>query len=361
MGITEEQLSETCYLIENKILYFSIVALHYGAYLIALLFSIYGVYKFASSSSEIVKKLKIVSSLGIIFWITSDTTMIINFYLSDASHSCIVSSESDNWLSIQHILFIITAQFIEYGYCTLIYSFGLRLEYAFVDTMFEPSQNYKKLIKYGSSLILFNNIAGSLAYLVHLNTISGVLFVFQSLLFVILSIVIVKTIINKMISVMLFVAGEQISKDTSKHISCIDKNKSITAQGKQDAFNSTMMELVVRLTVLYTFAFLSTILLILFVIVDNIISLRATEYRNLMNFIIRLVFICEQICNCICLVYQNKFAQQLYHKNCCICHSMVEKCCLQRANKQLTQAKQLHLSRLDQIQTVSNSIEQEDH
>ena len=288
------------------------LTLHASICVFALAFAYVSIFKYYLNSS-IVKSLKMISLFGCIIWLINIISWLINWCFG--AFNC---TNPAHWLLFTLSFYTVCiTNFI--GYFTIIICFFMRLIKSFDNSMFEISIYKQKLITILIITSCMLAILSILCFIINIFIIGYILFAFGLIIYIVISILILKLMINQMF--------QFISLFNSN-----DNDIEMKINQNQDKMKNETFELIVKLIVLYSISLFSTLIIILFQIFLAILV--RNEYYSIGNivniYICRLIYISEAIINCICLLFQNKIAIKLYNKYCVVCHSLFKKYYMKR-------------------------------
>ena len=335
-----------------------LAACHYGVAMIGIAINLLAIYKYYSAfrKKSLTKELALVTIFAAVFWLLALIGFTLTWHIS-----CVIGSfyDSPNY-SLSSALAIYPNIL---GYTCFYISVALRLIQGFKDSMFAMSDKFVKRFHVSVGLGLFLIIANIIPRLfiaskntiiAHQLTLISVFIAF--ILYIIFSIVLVKTLITKCIQFHSFMVsdGDQIQitqipvrgAHTSNNgdgakingdpvNSGGDTTETTHRKKKPDTFNrmaQQLQKMVIKLTVLYSITFVHSMLLACFLFVLLIINTWFVGQRiaAIIPFFHRLLFMIDINISSLCNFLQNDFASNFYGKCCKVCDNFIANRCVRR-------------------------------
>ena len=245
-------------------------------------------------------------------------------YLTD--RACLFSN-CDEMHDASLIIAIYATSFAYFGF---ILSFTLRLVNLFQGSAFEIAQIVKRIIQattiFGFCLIFCSAILYTIyVYFQVYGTwfISMILFCFCLILYIVVSIILLKLMINKIDMFTQFTAennGDSINNSGN----CFDDKKKVQIETYFDRLTK-------RLIVLYSIALFSSLIfecvLIIVFCLDTIGTTNGTFYNIFFEYF-RLLLMIDTIINSACLLLQSQNAAKEYYQICIHCQKCIIPCCM---------------------------------
>ena len=262
------------------------------------------------------------------------------------------------------------------GYLGFILIFILRLVNLFQDTAFEIPINTRKIIQLiiaFDTLILF---CSAILYTIWVyfqvrNTwfIAIVLFFFCLILYIIVSVILLKLMINK---IQMFT---QFTTETNININCNNTNTDGKFSGiakyndmggdnhfdekKKVQISIYFNRLTKRLIVLYSVALFSSLIIECILVIAfclNYIMIENGIFYNIYSQYFRLLFMIDTIINSICLLLQSQNATKEYYHICNGCQKFIISCCMSNLNRTSGNCNCIRCER--QVSTLPNNVAQ---
>ena len=224
-----------------------------------------------------------------------------------------------------------------FGYLGFILIFVLRLENLFRDSAFEIPTSTKKMIQL---IIVFGACAlfcSAVLYTIWIYfEVSGtwftsiILFCFCMILYIIVSIILLKLMINQIRMFTKFTAGKDYSSSSlGINGNCFDEKKAAQITNYFDRLTK-------RLIVLYSIALFSSLIVeCMLLIIFGLYLIEVTNgpfYRVFFEYF-RLVLMIDTIINGTCLLLQSQNATQEYYHICSGCEKCIIPCCVPNLNQ----------------------------
>lgn len=291
----------------SKPILYSMGVLHFAVACIGISLNLLGISQYYRCGHETqipaIKKIQITAMFAAIFWSISLTCFVVNWYAS-----CVIGDRSDGYLF--SISDIIAAVCLVCGYVCFYVSFGFRVIGSFKDSMFAVSPRLIKAFYTSIILSICFGITVGIAILFRWVLILSILYILGFLSYVIISVTIVKILITKCISFYTLL-------NNTLAIENAGPNNSRRILAKQ------LLTLVCKLLVLYTLTFVSSLIVMAFIILAGSVGfccLYSME-MTVIYFIHRIVYMTDIIVSSICLFLQNDFGEHVYLKYCNRCNN----------------------------------------
>lgn len=311
-------------------LFITTTTIHAILCIVSITLYIFAVWKHFLASTLMLKRFNKISILCMTTWTVSNILWMTNFYTTFSSF--------DDW-KINFYTELGATYLSSFGYYLFIILFGMRIINAFKDSIFEISQKKQKVIRMAAILsatllfvsftmvifliilyytnILYADDIADLAISRHIFIVSTLLLAIDLVGYIIVSIILVKLMIGKMYQVHSFINSNKLS-------STVDSDSMSVTCTAANAVQTSMIEIINRLTVLYTISLFSTMIFVIYLIILMCILAVYGEYRSeifpyAMYYFFRIAAISDVIVNSCCLLLQNETGKHLYHKFCTVC------------------------------------------
>ena len=350
--------------------------LHYVCAVIGVLICVYSIYYHYLKSKKTASFVKICSITVTILWSITAVGWGINFQAACFHESYIMDTITEQ----------ISGYSMTFGYSLLYLSFVFRVFNAFNGSMFAMTKCQTRLLYSFTLILICLSLLTGVFFLLNLFSLGAMSIALLYLCYVIFSIVLVKILISKMTIYFLLKNANFDSNSNNNtnnnNIDQITSTKSIsTSNGARDnintsdielqmsqtqtsqtteksetsddqtsqtssmrdivkvnnkSYNSRSFELLVKLTVIYTTALLSTLIVMLW---NTFLSiLYGSDNISLANVVVtqvRLLYALDALVNMLCLLLQSENSQALYQKICLKCHVCMKNACVQRSQRLL--------------------------
>ena len=274
---------------------------------------------------SIIKPVKYTSILATIFWMLSNIAWVINWHHEGMLHHLTFVKPA-----ISYQIFIYSNICASYaggmGYAFFLLSFCFRIIHAFKDSMFEVSKCFEMITL---SLIVSFCIIFSVLSVLRAMMIGDPVFdymystyvLFSFISYVIVSIIGIRIMVTKLFQFQQFIQNVALKQRNDPQSETV----------------SDLYKVMKRITVLYSFALLSTICVIFLVIFFMAVTIVVYEIYSTdcwssapvltILYTYRTFNIIDSSLNTICLFFQNDIAIPMYNKCCHVCDRNVDKCC----------------------------------
>ena len=217
------------------------------------------------------------------------------------------------------------------GYFGFILIFILRLENLFQDSAFEIPTSTKKMIQLIIIFCTFVLFCSAILYTIWTYfEVTGTwfssmsLFCFCMILYIIISIILLKLMINKIKMFTKFTTGN--NTDGTDIGNCFDEKKAAQITNYFDRLTK-------RLIVLYSIALFSSLIVecvLVIVFCFEYIGITNGTFHSVFYHSFRLLLMIDTIINSICLLLQSQNASKEYYRVCSGCQRCVISCCMSK-------------------------------
>ena len=276
---------------------------------------------------SIIKPVKYTSILATIFWMLSNIAWVINWHHDGTLHHfnlTFVKSAISSQIFMYSNICAFYGQGM--GYAFFLLSFYFRIIHAFKDSMFEVSKCFPMITL--SIIVSFCIIFSVLSVLKAMMFDDPIFYLIYSthallsfMLYFIVSIIGIRMMVTKLFQFQQFIQSVALKQRNDPQCETV----------------SDLYKVMKRITVLYSFALLSTIVVIFFVIffvaaTIFVYGIYSTDYWSsapvsTVLYTYRTFIIIDSSLNTVCLFFQNDIATPMYNKCCHACDRNVDKCC----------------------------------
>lgn len=304
----------------SSVTYYSVLVIHLLLALLTVSISLYAIFgHYLNHNCQLLSQIRIPLVIVSILFGVADINFVIGVMFA---LKCTFPEGEEERMPFFMYSYLCVSGLITFLCYHLLYGiFVLKLKYSFDGSVLQVS---KTKMNWLIAILIVSIIAacGQFIFsLLYVDIIAFLLGGVQALMYIIGNIILAKTFHSKLISLMKF--STTVNNMTINKIKTLHDLTCTTTR----VIDSPLYHLFIRLTVVYSCAILSTILISIGILIVVII-LQLVDSPPLIGYFFmwcRTLLIIDHIINSLCLLFQIDTAIVLYGKACCLFHSCVIK------------------------------------